>query len=147
MLRRTALTLLCSWRASGNGVPPRAQRDRRKFCGQTALFQLRLVVSMRKHTRGNLVTGASCGAVRGTTIRTMRAQPTATTIIQTTVTTTTVSAWRALCGRRLSLSCRNPQARTLGLPCGACLSVKSRPSSRVGLLPVRPNKKPARQVW
>ena len=55
-------------------------------------------------TWGNLATDASCAAVRGSTIRTTRARLTATTTIQTTVTTTSVSGWWCASFHTLSLS-------------------------------------------
>ena len=64
---------------------------------------------------------------------------TATTISRITVTTTTASVRRALCGRTFVLLCRNsPVVLFRQFPGGACLSVKSRSSSRVGLLFVSP---------
>ena len=56
--------------------------------GQAPFFQLRFSISASNRTRGDLATGACCAVARGTTTRTTRARPTASTTIQTTVTTT-----------------------------------------------------------
>ncbi len=79
--------------------PSRVARSVNFFKISPSLFcflspsQVNFLASAIHCTWGNLVTGASCAVARGTTIRTTHARPTATTTIQTTVTTMSVCGW------------------------------------------------------